>query len=81
MPIKGPRDANPRKPIREIRKKKYTERGRSVEIHRFLTRAKELFFGNLKRCLSRISLGKYEFTNLYSSQFIFSREQSTFVIS
>jgi hypothetical protein len=42
MPIKGPRDANPRKPIREIRNNSYTERGRSVEIHRFLTRAKEL---------------------------------------
>ena len=47
MPIKGPRDANPRKRIREIWKNSYTERGRPVEIHRFLTRAKELFLGNL----------------------------------
>lgn len=47
MPIKGPRDANPRKTIREILKNLYTERGRPVEIHRFLTRAKELFLGNL----------------------------------
>lgn len=47
MPIKAPRDANPRKTIREIRKNSYTERGRPVEIHRFLTRAKELFLGNL----------------------------------
>jgi hypothetical protein len=41
------RNANPRKTIREIRKNSYTERGRPVEIHRFLTRAKELFLGNL----------------------------------
>jgi hypothetical protein len=47
MPIKEPRDANPRKTIREIRKNSYTERGRPVKIHRFLTRAKELFLGNL----------------------------------
>lgn len=47
MPIKGPRDANPRKTIREMRKNSTTERGRPVEIHRFLTRAKELFLGNL----------------------------------
>jgi len=38
---------NPRKIIREIRKNSYTERGRPVEIHQFLTRAKELFLGNL----------------------------------
>lgn len=43
----GPRDANPRKRIREIRKNSSTPRGRPVEIHRFLTRAKELFLGNL----------------------------------
>lgn len=49
MPIKGPRDANPRKTRREIRKNLYTERGRPVEIHRFLTRAKELFLGNLDK--------------------------------
>lgn len=42
MPIKAPRDANPRKTIREIRKNSYTERGRPVEIHRFLTRANKL---------------------------------------
>lgn len=30
MPIKGPRDANPRKRIREIWKNSYTERGRPV---------------------------------------------------
>ena len=59
-----------------------------MKIHRFLTRAKELFLGNLdnlERCLSRISLGRSGslqkgFIKL-SSQFIFSREQSTFVIS
>ena len=43
----GPRDANPRKTIREIRKNSSTPRGRPVKIHRFLTRAKELFLGNL----------------------------------
>ncbi len=43
-----------------IRKNLYTERDRPVEIHRFLTRAKELFLGhldNLERCWSRISDG------------------------
>ena len=52
-----------------------------MKIHRFLTRAKELFLGNLdnlERCLSRISLGRSGslqkgFIKL-SSQFIFSRE-------
>lgn len=47
MPIKEPRDANPRKTIREMRNNLYTERERPVKIHRFLTRAKELFLGNL----------------------------------
>ena len=52
-----------------------------MKIHRFLTRAKELFLGNLdnlERCLSRISLGRSGslqkgFIKL-SSQFIFSRD-------
>ena len=60
----------------------------TLKIHRFLTHAKELFLGNsdnLEQCLSRISLGRSGslqkgFIKL-SSQFIFSREQSTFVIS
>jgi hypothetical protein len=47
MPIKEPLDANSRKTIREIRNNLYTERGRPVKIHRFLTRVFELFLGNL----------------------------------
>lgn len=47
MPIKEPRDANPRKTIREMRKNLTTERGRPVKIHRFLIRAKALFLGNM----------------------------------
>jgi hypothetical protein len=47
MPIKEPLDANSRETIRETRNNLYTERGRPVKIHRFLTRVLELFLGNL----------------------------------
>lgn len=47
MPIKEPLEANSRKTIREMRNNLYTERGRPVKIHRFLTRVLELFLGNL----------------------------------
>jgi hypothetical protein len=47
MPINEPLNANSRETMREKRNNLYTERGRPVKIHRFLTRVLELFLGNL----------------------------------
>ena len=47
MPINEPLDANSRESIQERRNNLYTERGRPVKIHRFLTCVLELFLGNL----------------------------------
>lgn len=47
MPINEPLNAKSRETIRETRNNLYTERGRPVKIHRFLTRVLELFLGNL----------------------------------
>jgi hypothetical protein len=72
------------KTIREILKNLYTERGRPVEIHRFLTGTISWQLGQLITMFVPRKIGIFTKTKGFiklSSQFIFSREQSTFVIS
>ncbi|YP_173368.1 hypothetical protein NitaMp020 (mitochondrion) [Nicotiana tabacum] len=86
MPIKGPRDANPRKRIREIfliyrtratrvnTSVSYSCKGTlSWQLGQLIT----MFVPHITRKIGIFTKG---FIKL-SSQFIFSREQSTFVIS